>query len=1815
LVPWNKGTKDSDSSNSQNNYVRREVATHTSLEGEDPKANKKDSGIVENIAPTSEETEVSLSDLINLRYTKFSVISGAQGAGKSTLMRQAVIAHASDLLPNPQMETNSRNLKIDINRHRLPVTINCRKLNRYDTLNSAQLIENATELVPEAQNVQMQGIIKNAIQNSAAILLIDGLDELNSSYLIEELENSVRRLIEGKDIPVLITTRNLGYESVSFLNPKDVTHFNLKPFSVAQIKEYLDIFYNLNKGDQKTADGEATLAYTQRKERIQNKDWAKNPFFLKIACQAGIEENIENEIDLFPRFFSTTYREYAKRSKTRSSVLNIDVILKSLGILANTISTSTLESINYTDACAVLRQLCLESHCNEHELLKILTDEFSYFIRFIKIETINNYKFEHSIFEAFFASKYIELMSKGNLSSKLMPLLLEFKPKISSYKWREIIRFLILGSGASKTEVVDAVNSLISFAHRDAQLVDVLVDIIIENYGRFEDLLLLDILRLFVDRCKREMSAKKQNSLKDLPHLQERCHKLIGLDSRELFIHSIAECYDNCGDIDIFYIGRLAELYQERRYKASDKEESKWDIIVDIIAYKGTDRILHILTLESLPYKVDDYPVDKLEEIIAALVAALHTKSSTAAARTLNRIFSKRTNRKLVTANVFQQTLAVLLDEASHPYTRYGLINCVRQLIDSDFSESIKNNHTLRDLLIDELDSIHPLNPVAAARALHKVGYRSAKINEILIDGLLVDDFSKSRFELCQALIDSWQRENSKPLLDKIILNEDPTIRSWSLGILSQHAVDGITGGVINHIRKSDYQTANSIIDLAQNNQPMVVADLHKSAILLCVLLKGEIIFSTDDSNPEFRKGYIFLALHIDEYVKLIRDLYTTSVINPKDYNATVLARQLGEPPTDVENFMRHKFGFSNYTIVVQTEETQLADITISQTDLPDIIDEFLDKPLTTFGSKSDRGPIYNLDKANENDIPIRAVNFMRIGSGYIQQIDHKRAFTERIQTLSAYANHINQTFLPSGNEIILLENIDGENEPKENYEIALTKTVVCILVQGRRMSDGQLGYCYLWLSLAELNRLFKELGSTGYIDLKNYDATILDDDIGEPDETVRWFMRRTYGFTANKVIVRYDETAKAPENFVLKTHKVVERYFSTNPLYFAAFDPNIIGEEKINTEDSFCIHSVGSIHIGSGYIYEDQTEEIYATRVQMLSTYAAHINQHFGATSNQQVAFEKNYLDEAASTTGRDDGTSIIKNKLNKLYIAYFHAIMRKADMKIKLQKYKSAIEDLDQIIEIDDTFAAAFEKRGLAHRENGQFKAAISDFAKAIKLQPENMQAIHEKGIAHRLLKEYKESLDSFDAALKIDPTFGKSMAQKGITYGEMGQNDVALECFDNALNLDPNYYWAFYQKGMALHRLKRYQEALNSFDAVLKIAPKHAWSMAQKAIIYRDQEQYEKALTWFEKAIEVEPKYVWAINEKGITLQSMKQYEKALKSFDAVLRIDGTYTESLIRKAVIYREMEQFKEALDTFDKALNVEPKSVWAFNQKGITLRLMKQYDDALNSFDAALALEPNSTSAIIEKAMIYREMEQFKEALDTFDMALKVKPKSEGVFYQKGITLRLMKQYKDALKSFDAALALEPSFTSAIIGKAITYREMEQYEKSVITFNQAIDSGSKNEFALAEKGFTMLLTSSPINEVLIFLNEAVKLSGNNKPQYSYVDRALIHLMNDSVTEAKFDLQSFLRPVSDTLWTTLYESKIIHAAISFWLLDQHEESILLIRKFLRNKCFGFALKSASQRLKQSWKATLKLKSVSAFFDMVDEELHTFHEAQI
>lgn len=83
--------------------------------------------------------------------------------------------------------------------------------------------------------------------------------------------------------------------------------------------------------------------------------------------------------------------------------------------------------------------------------------------------------------------------------------------------------------------------------------------------------------------------------------------------------------------------------------------------------------------------------------------------------------------------------------------------------------------------------------------------------------------------------------------------------------------------------------------------------------ILGCVLFKGV--------NPDGEEAYAFVALHLDEMNKVLDRIKETGGFNPKDFNATVLARYAGEPSEEVKRFMRRKFGYSEDNVVIQREK------------------------------------------------------------------------------------------------------------------------------------------------------------------------------------------------------------------------------------------------------------------------------------------------------------------------------------------------------------------------------------------------------------------------------------------------------------------------------------------------------------------------------------------------------------------------------------------------------------------------------------------------------------------------------------------------------------------------------------------------------------------------------------------------------------------------------------------------------------------------------------------------------------------------------
>ena len=1133
----------------------------------------------------------------------------------------------------------------------------------------------------------------------------------------------------------------------------------------------------------------------------------------------------------------------------------------------------------------------------------------------------------------------------------------------NSQEWIELAKFLVHPDEPSSKTVRENTNTILKAVQEDSILVNSAINLIIGFSEKFDDQAKQDILKRFVEICQTELFLNNEHDLRELPSLSESFLKIVKLNLHQLLIDSIVELYDSCPDEDIYYFGRLAKSYDEERRKVTGETKPDWDSIISIIKDKSEDRHLHIVTMESLPYDANKFPEgEKLQQFIDALIGALKTNCSTVAARALNRFLSKKENLQLLSENNFNQILATLMDPECHPYTRHGLINCVRHLKNNNYPKLILQDQNLMDLLFDELDSKHSLNPIGAAWALHELGQESPRINERLIDGILSSDFVSSRFEILAALTEGWHRENSSMLLEKIVNNSDQDIRDYSLTILSQQPNYGISSHVIDNIKKLNYPLANKVLSLVERNEPYIISHPHKPTILICVLLKGKILWPTaEDENPQsksFQRGYIYLGLHLHEFQKLVRDLQKEGFINPKDYSAKVFARYPDEPSDDIVlDFMRRKFGFSEYSIVIQKEASQSFDANIPIAKHPTIIDQFFDQALN-FDQSFDPSKItHNSNTDNENDIPIHSVDFMRVGSGYVHPVDDESVYKERIQILNAYANYVNQTFLPGDDEIILFEQIDSENESSlladEIYEDALTKIYANIFISGIRQEDNELGYCYLHINLSELNKVLKTLQQTNSLNPEVYDATILAYGKEEPTNIEKNYLRDMYGFNKNKHVIQQSVKIVTNEELTLKEHKIVERFFSTDPLNFSTSIPNNKKDTIVDSEDAENrqLHSITSIYVGSGYIYEEEAEKNYENRVHIFTSYANHINTYFGAKKKRKIDFQ--------NLLRQENKRKLKKNNTVELNRSYAKIVAQIGSEKRKMGNYEDAIDFFDKAIEFDDKLSQAFAERGAVKKSLEKLPEAIENFNKAIDFNNKYTWAFAMRGWAKNELDSYQEAINDFDKAVNLYAKYGWAIAGRGYAQHELGNYVEAIADFDKAIEIDDKYIWAYIQRSSSKRALGNYEGAIDDIDKTIELNNEYAWAYAHKGELLNETGKYEEAIAILDRAIELNRKLRSAFIERSIAHRRLGQIDKSLSDIEESLSLNPDSDWSHYQRGLIFKHKGIDDKFTEELLKAVNLAEEETSQQNKKREYWRLslnIALYKLILGNIDEAEAL-------------------------------------------------------------------------------------------------------------------------------------------------------------------------------------------------------------------------------------------------------------------
>jgi tetratricopeptide (TPR) repeat protein len=130
---------------------------------------------------------------------------------------------------------------------------------------------------------------------------------------------------------------------------------------------------------------------------------------------------------------------------------------------------------------------------------------------------------------------------------------------------------------------------------------------------------------------------------------------------------------------------------------------------------------------------------------------------------------------------------------------------------------------------------------------------------------------------------------------------------------------------------------------------------------------------------------------------------------------------------------------------------------------------------------------------------------------------------------------------------------------------------------------------------------------------------------------------------------------------------------------------------------------------------------------------------------------------------------------------------------------EFDLAIKDYNSAIEQRPSAAEYYVNRGTAFCEKGDFIRSLADLDKAISLKPGEYMAYNNRGNVLYRKGDLEPALADFNAAIKLKPSESMAYNNRGNVFHQKGEIDRAIEDFNKAIILNPGYADAYYNRGV--------------------------------------------------------------------------------------------------------------------------------------------------------------------------------------------------------------------------------------------------------------------------------------------------------------------------------------------------------------------------------------------------------------------------------
>lgn len=226
---------------------------------------------------------------------------------------------------------------------------------------------------------------------------------------------------------------------------------------------------------------------------------------------------------------------------------------------------------------------------------------------------------------------------------------------------------------------------------------------------------------------------------------------------------------------------------------------------------------------------------------------------------------------------------------------------------------------------------------------------------------------------------------------------------------------------------------------------------------------------------------------------------------------------------------------------------------------------------------------------------------------------------------------------------------------------------------------------------------------------------------------------------------------------------------------------------------------------------------------------------------------------------------------------------------------KHKMAFIAYNDAIELDNTIADAYKKRGIYEQELKQWESSIDDFTTVLRLLPEAFVMYKIRGVSHYHNEAFDKAIADFTKYLERDPTNQQVLGYRGMAYEKNHQKLYGYIDFANSQNYQALDFKEMMELIKSVLQKGDTTLALTALGSFVRANPSLAEGYALKLRLHHLQNDWTSIEQCVFDALANLPSTApkkdrgYLITLKGIVMTRSDRHDEALQAFDEAIRHD--------------------------------------------------------------------------------------------------------------------------------------------------------------------------------------------------------------------------------------------------------------------------------------------------------------------------------------